>query len=98
MSSRIPIMVGVEGSPYSRNLRALFRYGRMPFAWVRPGSREAERVECLIDGQTWEQKPFPYQRKCLQVLRERHAALRHEDREVADTVLEEAGFARLFAA
>ena len=58
----------------------------------------AERVECLIDGQRWEQKPFPYQRKCLQVLRERHAALRHEDREVADTVLEEAGCARLFAA
>ena len=38
-------------------------------------ARGAEQVECQIDGRPWVQKPFPYQGKCLQWLREGYAAL-----------------------
>jgi glutathione S-transferase len=34
-------IVGVPGSPYSRKLRAVFRYRRVPFHWVNQGSPEA---------------------------------------------------------
>ena len=30
----------------------------------------AAKVEATIDGAAWEQNPFPYQKKCLQVLRD----------------------------
>jgi glutathione S-transferase len=45
-------IVGAPGSPYSRKLRAVLRYRRVPHAWVQAGSREARalprpRVELL---------------------------------------------------
>ncbi len=47
----------------------------------------AERMECTIDGQPWIQKPFPYQGKCLQWLREARAGLGTADRGALDQIL-----------
>jgi glutathione S-transferase len=57
----------------------------------------AERVECEVDGRAWVQKPFPYQGKCLRVLRERHAALAAADRARVDAALAGSGCEILFA-
>jgi glutathione S-transferase len=51
MARVIPI-VGMPGSPYSRKMRALLRFRRIPYAWITPGSRESgtlprPRVELL---------------------------------------------------
>jgi glutathione S-transferase len=83
-------------------LRALFvEVGRVyaPFLLANADAlaRRAETVECEIDGRPWVQKPFPYQGKCLQWLREGHAALAAGDRAVVDAVLAGSGCEALFA-
>jgi len=57
----------------------------------------ADAVRCTIDGARWEQKPFPYQAKCLRWLRESRAALSAGDRAWVDGVLAGTGCEALFA-
>ena len=83
------------------SLRALFaEVGRVyaPFLLANADAlaRGAERVERTIDGRPWVQSPFPYQGKCLQKLREGHAALAPADRRAVDAVLAGTGCERLF--
>lgn len=49
----------------------------------------AEKVQCEIAGKQWEQKPFPYQGKCLMWLREEFAKLSPEDQSFALKILNE---------
>jgi glutathione S-transferase len=58
--------------------------------------RRAERVQCIIDGRPWTQRPFPYQGKCLRWLREEYAALARDDRVAVDGILAETGCEPLF--
>ena len=44
MTTETYTIVGVPGSPYSRKLRAVFRYRRIPFIWVNQGSPEASSL------------------------------------------------------
>ena len=61
-------------------------------------ARGVDRVECRVDGRTWEQKPFPYQGKCLGWLRDGRAALSAADLAAADGILADTGCQRLFDA
>ena len=56
----------------------------------------AERVETTIDGRPWVQRPFPYQAKCLQWVRQEHARLDGADRLCVDGVLAGTGCEALF--
>ncbi|MBC7103759.1 MAG: glutathione S-transferase N-terminal domain-containing protein [Parvibaculum sp.] len=56
----------------------------------------AEQVDTEIDGKRWVQKPFPYQGKCLQWLREKHASLATVDRNAVDEILSGTGCEKLF--
>ncbi|HEV7733260.1 MAG TPA: glutathione S-transferase N-terminal domain-containing protein [Candidatus Binatia bacterium] len=58
--------------------------------------RGAELVTCTIDGRPWEQRPFPYQAKCLGWLRRAYAALTAPDRAAVATVLDGTGCDALF--
>jgi glutathione S-transferase len=60
-------------------------------------ARGQEQFECTIDGRPWVQRPFAYQAKCLQALRDGYVALTARDRAVADAVLAGTGCERLFA-
>jgi glutathione S-transferase len=84
------------------SLRDLFvEVGRVyvPFLLANAAAvaRGSEEVECEIDGRTWRQRPFPYQAKCLQWLREGHAALAAGDRAWVDARLAGTGCEALFA-
>ena len=57
----------------------------------------AEKVECVIDAQPWEQDPFVYQAKCLKWLRDAYTALSGKDRARLDAVLAGTGCEVLFA-
>jgi glutathione S-transferase len=55
-----------------------------------------KRVKCEIDGQAWEQDPFPYQAKCLRWLREQYSALPESAQKTVDRVLAGTGCETLF--
>lgn len=59
--------------------------------------RGASNVECAIDGRPWKQQTFPYQRKCLQLLRESWEALGAGDRAAARAIVGGTGCEALFA-
>ena len=59
--------------------------------------RGAEKVECVIEGRAWTQRPFPYQGKCLRWLRQGYAVLAGEDRTAVDALLAGTGCTRLFS-
>jgi len=56
----------------------------------------ADRLETTIDGARWQQKPFPYQAKCLRWLREARAALSDRDRSDLAAILAPTGCNILF--
>jgi glutathione S-transferase len=56
----------------------------------------ADAVECTIDGRPWRQRPFPYQRKCLQCLREELEALSPADQAAARAAIDGTGCEMLF--
>lgn len=56
----------------------------------------ATEVRTTIDGQTWVQQPFPYQARCLAMLRRSRAMLDVEDRAAVDALLADTGCAALF--
>ena len=60
-------------------------------------ARGAKQVDCVIDGQPYAQRPFPYQAKCLAWLRADYAQLAAYDRQVVDAILRPTGCARLFS-
>jgi glutathione S-transferase len=55
-------------------------------------------VTCRIDGGEFTQKPFPYQAKCLNWLRDAYAGLRADDRAAVDRLLDGTGCQVLFDA
>ena len=57
---------------------------------------QAEQVETQVDGQPWVQRPFPYQAKCLQWVRQEYARLDGDDRAWVDAALAGTGCEALF--
>ena len=72
-------------------------YAPFMLANARAIESGAEQVTCEIDSAPWVQKPFPYQAKCLAVLRQRYATLAERDRARVDRVLDGTGSEALFA-
>lgn len=92
--------VGRDGVPASmRAILAEIGRGYVPFLLANAAALERgdERVECVVDGRPWVQRPFPYQRKCLAALRERYGALAAPDRRAVDEALRGTGCDALFA-
>lgn len=56
----------------------------------------AQTVQTEVNGKPWEQNPFPYQRRCLQWLREKYVALATDDRQWVDHLLADTGCEALF--
>jgi hypothetical protein len=88
-----------EAAPALRDLFAEVGRVYAPFLLANADAlaRRAELVECTIDGRPWVQKPFPYQGKCLQWLREGYAALAKGDRAAVAAVLAGTGCEAIFA-
>lgn len=55
-----------------------------------------DAVDCVLDGERWRQRPFPYQGKCLAWLRDAYARLASTDRGMVDSLLRDTGCEALF--
>ena len=58
--------------------------------------RGADPVATTIDGKAWVQKPFSYQAKCLQWVREQYGSLTNAEREAVNDVFAGRGCEALF--
>ncbi|MYJ75589.1 MAG: hypothetical protein F4089_11050 [Gammaproteobacteria bacterium] len=56
----------------------------------------ADEVEAEVDGEPWVQRPFPYQAKCLQWVRQEYVRLDGADRQFVDRLLAGTGCEALF--
>ena len=56
----------------------------------------ADQVEAQVDGEHWTQRPFPYQAKCLQWVRQEYARLDGTDRDFVQAILAGTGCEALF--
>ncbi len=91
----------IDRDSVPETLIALLReVGRLyvPFLLANAAALErgAEKMDALIDGRRWEQKPFPYQGKCLRWLREAHEELSPTDRSAVGVLLNGTGCEALF--
>ncbi|MEM9225165.1 MAG: glutathione S-transferase [Pseudomonadota bacterium] len=70
-----------------------------PFLLANAGAAMSgeKSFETIIDGRAWTQPTFPYQAKCLQVLRELHGSLPNETRAHVDATLQGTGCPAMFA-
>ena len=68
-------------------------------AFVNPDADDGnpETVTCTIDGREYTQGRFPYQRKCLDWLRDQYTGLSDADRADVDSALSGTGCEALFA-
>lgn len=91
----------MAGDAVPASLRALLAeagrtYVPALLANARAIETRAEQVETEIDGRRWVQKPFPYQAKCLQWLRQERARLDAAERARVDEALAGTGCEALF--
>ena len=83
------------------SLRGLLREAGRTYApalLANAGAIDAgeDRVEAEIDGRPWVQRPFPYQAKCLQWVRQEYARLDAADRRLVDAALDGTGCETMF--
>ena len=94
-----PDWVGRDEVPAT--LRALLvevgrTYVPVMLANARAIDSGSDRVEAEVDGEHWVQRPFPYQAKCLQWVRQEYARLDGTDRDYVDGILAGTGCKALF--
>jgi glutathione S-transferase len=61
-------------------------------------ANQEETVYATVDGKPWEQRPFPYQAKCVRWLRDARDQLSDAEREQFDSLIAGTGLDALFAA
>ena len=72
-------------------------YAPFLIANAQAAVRGQPTFETTLDGQRWQQVVFPYQVKCLEILRQERLALAPNVRQALDGVLEGTGCEQLFA-
>ena len=71
-------------------------YVPVMLANARAIDSNADQVIAEVDGEPWTQRPFPYQAKCLQWVRQEYARLDGADRAFVDGMLDGTGCEALF--